>query len=231
MHPLANVDIVGRGDGIRRLRLYSCSGDQVDLELEAKGTPPLTLNYLKSWGSRSENITIDIKPGRSRIPIPIPAELSSDTEASGKLSVVLVSIRDGDGRSRQLPAPILEVDIQRQKPTVRFAKSEKVIITEGDTARAPLRLSGDAPWEVSYTFNGGREKKVILRDANNYLTLAEEGIYRLTKVAFSALYASLTRRSKTLTALDLCPRPRILSRSPSSHDLKWISCRTRLLAR
>jgi nucleoporin POM152 len=172
VHPLANVDIVGRGDGVKRFKLFSCSGDQIDMDLEAKGTPPLTLNYLKSWGSKLENVTIEIKSGRSRIPIMVPDELGSDSGASGKLSITLVSIQDGDGRSRKLPAP-----------TVRFAKSERAVITQGDNARAPLRLTGIPPWEVSYTVNGGKEKRVTMRDANNHLSLADEGVYRLTKVS------------------------------------------------
>jgi hypothetical protein len=93
--------------------------------------------------------------------------------------VTLLSIQDGDGRVRKLPAPTVEVDIHRQKPTVRFAKAGRVVITEGDSAQAPLRLTGDAPWEVTYSLNGGKSKKVNLRDANNHLTLSDAGIYRL----------------------------------------------------
>jgi nucleoporin POM152 len=112
----------------------------------------------------------------------VPKELNSDSGASGKLSVTLLSIQDGDGRVRKLPAPTVEVDIHRQKPMVRFAKASRVVITEGDSAKAPLRLTGDAPWEVTYSLNGGKSKKVNLRDANNHLTLNDAGIYRLVEV-------------------------------------------------
>jgi len=112
----------------------------------------------------------------------VPKELNSESGASGKLSVTLLSIQDGDGRVRKLPAPTVEVDIHRQKPTVRFAKAGRVVITEGESAQAPLRLTGDAPWEVVYTLNGGKPKKVSLRDANNHLTLNDAGMYRLVEV-------------------------------------------------
>jgi nucleoporin POM152 len=36
VHPLANVEVVGRADGPKRLRLYACSGDEVDVYVEAK---------------------------------------------------------------------------------------------------------------------------------------------------------------------------------------------------
>lgn len=182
MHPLANVDISGLRDGLAKRKLYSCSGDTIDIDLEAKGNPPLSLNYLLSYGSKFENKTREIQTGRSKLEINVPKELNAESGASGKLSVTLLSITDGDGRIRKLPAPTVEVDIHRQKPTVRFAKTETVTITEGESARAPLRLTGDAPWEVEYTLNGGKAKKISLRDANNHLTLRDAGVYRLTRV-------------------------------------------------
>lgn len=127
-------------------------------------------------------MTVNIEAGRSKLGLVVPKELNSESEASGKLSVTLLSIQDGDGRVRKLPAPTVEVDIHRQKPTVRFAKAGRVVITEGDSAQAPLRLTGDAPWEVSYSLNGGKAKKVNLRDANNHLTLSGAGMYRLLEV-------------------------------------------------
>ena len=135
-----------------------------------------------SYGSKFENKTINIEAGRSKLGVVVPKELNSESGASGKLSITLLSIQDGDGRVRKLPAPTVEVDIHRQKPTVRFAKAGRAVITEGDSAQAPLRLTGDAPWEVTYSLNGGKSKKVNLRDANNHLTLNDAGIYRLVEV-------------------------------------------------
>ncbi|EIW69014.1 hypothetical protein TREMEDRAFT_71756 [Tremella mesenterica DSM 1558] len=182
VHPLANVGIVGQRDGIRKIKVFSCSGDQVDLALEAKGTAPLKLSYLKSWDGKSENATIDIKSGRSVVPITIPSEYGPDSNAVGKMTVVLTTIEDGDGRIRKLPAPTLEVDINRQKPTVRFVKSEKVVITEGDSVKAALRLAGESPWEVTYSINGRSARPITLRDANNHLVFTEAGVYRLEHV-------------------------------------------------
>jgi nucleoporin POM152 len=169
-------------DGLSRRKLYSCSGDIIDIDLEAKGNPPLSLNYLLSYGAHFDNRTVDIASGRSKISIDVPKELNSESGASGRMSVTLLSITDGDGRVRKLPAPTVEVDIHRQRPTVRFAKSDRSVITEGETARVPLRLTGDAPWEVEYSLDGGKAKKVTLRDANNHLTLKDAGVYRLLKV-------------------------------------------------
>lgn len=36
VHPLANIDFSGRGEGARRKKLFACSSDEVDFEVDAK---------------------------------------------------------------------------------------------------------------------------------------------------------------------------------------------------
>jgi len=81
-----------------------------------------------------------------------------------------------------------------KQPTLRFAKSEKVVITEGEEVKAPLRLTGQAvsilfkriahvqAWEVVYSLNGKDMKPINIRDRNQELTFNQKGVYRLTKV-------------------------------------------------
>lgn len=180
----------------------------VDIDLEAKGNPPLSLNYLLSYGSHFDNKTIEVPSGRSKISVDVPKELNSESGASGRMSITLLSIRDGDGRVRKLPAPTVEVDIHRQKPSVRFAKSDRAVITEGESSRAPLRLTGDAPWEVQYSLNGGKAKKVSLRDANNHLTLQEAGVYRLVSVKDAHCPGLVTATDDTFE-IAFKPRPKV----------------------
>lgn len=75
----------------------------------------MRLTYLKSWNSQAQNVTVQIPSGRSTVVIPVPQELSADSGASGKLAISLLSIVDGNGCERRLPAPTVEVDIDRQK--------------------------------------------------------------------------------------------------------------------
>jgi nucleoporin POM152 len=86
-----------------------------------QGAGPLRLNYLKSWSGQSENVTVPIRPGRTKVTVPVPPALSAESGASGKLSIVLLSIEDGNGCVRKLPAPTVEVDINRQKVGKRVA--------------------------------------------------------------------------------------------------------------
>ncbi|WVR03750.1 hypothetical protein IAU60_000745 [Kwoniella sp. DSM 27419] len=207
VHPLAYADLSGRIGETRRHTLYACSGDEVTIDVDARGIAPLKLAYLKSWSSHSENITIPLTAGRSRVSIPVPRELSASSGANGKLIVALLSIEDGNGCVRKLSTPAVEVDIKRQKPTARFAKSQKVTITEGEVAKAALRLTGNAPWEVTYSING-RENKVTLRDPNNHLKLDQKGTYKLIKVKDAHCPGDVLSGEETFE-VDFKPRPAV----------------------
>ncbi|OCF56504.1 hypothetical protein L486_05354 [Kwoniella mangroviensis CBS 10435] len=205
VHPLANVDMKGRIGDTRRHTLYACSGDQVDVDIEARGIAPLKLTYVKSWSIRSENVTVPITTGRSKISVPVPDELSAKSGANGKLTVALISIEDGNGCVRKLTTPAIEVDIKRQKPTARFAKSQKVTITEGEIAKAPLRLTGEAPWDLTYSVNG-KDRKITVRDPNNHLSFSDKGVYKLVKIKDAHCEGDISTNDSTFE-IDFKPRP------------------------
>ncbi|KIR39704.1 hypothetical protein I307_02685 [Cryptococcus deuterogattii 99/473] len=154
VHPLANVEI---------------------------GIAPLKLTYLTSYSTHSSNTTLPLSLGRSRLSIPVPSALSSTSGASGKLNIALLVIEDGNGCVRKLTNPGIEVDIKRERPTGRMAKTGKAVVTEGEIVKVPLRLTGEAPWDVTYS-NGGKEFTISVRDPNSELSLKDKGLYRLVKI-------------------------------------------------
>lgn len=83
--------------------------------LTSKGTTPLKLTYLKSWSGKSLNETVHISPGRSQVNLHLPEELQAVNGASGKFSVALLSIEDGNGCIKKLSALTYEVDINRER--------------------------------------------------------------------------------------------------------------------
>ncbi|KAK8861645.1 hypothetical protein IAR55_002468 [Kwoniella newhampshirensis] len=198
VHPLANVDLVGSLANTRRQTLYACSGDVVDVDVDARGIAPLKLAYLKTWGTRSENITNDLPSGRSKVSVTVPDELAANSGASGKMSIALLSIEDGNGCVRKISTPAVEIDIKRQK-------SQKVMVTEGEVAKAQLRLTGEAPWEVTYAFDN-REKKITVRDPNNHLSFSDKGVYRLVKVKDAQCEGDVSAADSTFE-IDFKPRP------------------------
>lgn len=92
-----------------------------------------------------------------------------------------MAIEDGNGCIRKLTNPGVEVDIKREKPTGRMAKTGKAVVTQGEIVKVPLRLTGEAPWDVTYS-SGGNEFTLKVRDPNSELSLKDKGVYRLVKV-------------------------------------------------
>ncbi|OWZ31945.1 hypothetical protein C356_05643 [Cryptococcus neoformans c45] len=202
VHPLANVEIV---ENLRRRTLYSCSGDVVDIDIDARGIAPLKLTYLASYSTHSSNTTLPLSLGRSRLSIPVPSALSSTSGASGKLNIALLAIEDGNGCVRKLTNPGVEVDIKREKPTGRMAKTGKAVVTQGEIVKVPLRLTGEAPWDVTYS-NGGREFTLSMRDPNSELSLKDKGVYRLVKVKDSHCPGTVLSGDSAFE-VDFKPRP------------------------
>lgn len=87
---------------------------------------------------------MEVPSGRSHINVPVPSGLNANSGNSGKFSVGLIGLEDGNGCARRLAAPGLEVEVDRVKPTGRFAKggAGRVVVVEGEVARAGMRLTG-----------------------------------------------------------------------------------------
>ena len=95
--------------------MYACSGDKLDLEFEAKGADPLSLSYLESWNGKSKNTTIQVSPGKRKVEISLPEELSAGGGASGKYSISLAAVADGNGCVRKLSGLAMDIEIDRQR--------------------------------------------------------------------------------------------------------------------
>lgn len=178
MHPPASVDITSQ----RKLQYWACSPDKVDIGLEVKGNDPLRLTYRTSWGHKSENVTIPVKSGRQTVTVPVPQDLSAASHNSGLLYITLVGIEDAKGCVKRLSTHQVEVEINRIVPTARFAKSDSVVLKEGESVDVPLRLTGHGPWEVTYSLNGKDQKPIKLQNSNAPLRFSNKGQYHLTSV-------------------------------------------------
>ncbi|KAL7424677.1 hypothetical protein Q5752_000361 [Cryptotrichosporon argae] len=179
VNPPASVDILSP----TKLFLFACSGDEVHVDLELNGNDPLLLAYRIAWGTRSQEHTVSLESGKHRLTVPVPEDLKAGTGAYGKLSLVLVTVEDAKGCVKRLPPRTIEVDINRQKPTVRFAKPATNTIKDGQEIEAPLRLTGQGPWEITYEINGQPfARPITVRRPNQTLRFAREGTYRLTSV-------------------------------------------------
>ncbi|ODN74022.1 hypothetical protein L202_07501 [Cryptococcus amylolentus CBS 6039] len=204
VHPLANAELTGK---LIKPTLYSCSGDVVGVDVEARGIPPLKLTYLTSHGTHSSNTTITLSLGRTNLQIPVPDALSSSNpSASGKLHINLLSIEDGNGCVRKLEsAKSVEVNVKREKPSARLASGGSKQVREGEIVKVPLRLTGERPWKVVYEVDG-KQQKVTLNDPNAAIQLKSEGIHKLVKVNDATCPGEILDPSSTFT-ISYLPRP------------------------
>ncbi|BEJ16915.1 hypothetical protein CspHIS471_0603160 [Cutaneotrichosporon sp. HIS471] len=178
VHPPASVEILSS----RRLKYWACSPDEVNIDLAIKGNDPLQLTYRASWEGNTHNITTSVKSGNQRLTVPVPQKLNSNSGNVGTMTVTLVSIEDAKGCIKRLPSHQIDVDIDRQLPTVQFSRPQQVTVKEGEKVDVPLRLSGNGPWKVTYTLDDKEQKPVSVRSSNSPLTFMNKGTYKLVKV-------------------------------------------------
>ncbi|TXT07511.1 hypothetical protein VHUM_03231 [Vanrija humicola] len=180
VHPPASVDIIGA----TRYQLFACSPDEFDINLGIMGNDPLHITYRKSWGTQSQNVTVPVKSGKFRLTVPVPEDLAAKSGNSGKLAVALISVEDANGCVKRLPTRLVEVDIDRHRPTVQFAKQDHVVIKEGDRkgVDVPLRLTGRGPWDIVYTLDGKEQPVIRTTSPNSPLNFKQKGKYQLVRV-------------------------------------------------
>lgn len=165
------------------MQYWACSPDKVDVDLEIKGNDPLKLTYRTSWGHNSENVTIPVKSGKQTVTVPLPEELEAKSGNTGHFAVTLMSVEDAKGCVKRLSSHQVEAQIDRIVPTARFAKSQSVVVKEGETVDAPLRLTGHGPWEVTYALDGKNQKPIRLNNHNSALRFSHKGRYTLAAVS------------------------------------------------
>lgn len=126
VHPLATAELLGP----RQRKLYACSGNEVEVQFETKvssfsllssltdieqGANPLSLSYHVYHNGQASNQTWRGAPGRQSMRVPVPYELSDERGGSGRFSITLLSVEDGNGCARKLAAPTIDIDVDRKR--------------------------------------------------------------------------------------------------------------------
>lgn len=128
--------------------VHSCEGETVQVEVELQGVAPWEIEY-SVVGQRTRTIS-DITKSPYAFDIQIPASIAKH---GGQFALSLESVQDGNSCRRPLATDDLLVEVRRTKPTARFHGTEgsrSVLIRDGESAKIPLRLSGERPWTVTY---------------------------------------------------------------------------------
>lgn len=100
-----------------------------------------------------------------------------------------LKIQDANECVKGLEARDVLIDVRRDRPTAFFYTENKreatALIAEGETARLPLRLTGEGPWKVSYRNvdkDGKKVRNLVLRDPNAEIEVKDAGHYELVSV-------------------------------------------------
>ncbi|TBU54901.1 hypothetical protein BD310DRAFT_885314 [Dichomitus squalens] len=208
VHPPPSADFVGNVHGGRgKKSISSCSGSNVDVEIELRGTAPWNIEVQIVGPRGSEIIPFrDIQTARQSLSLPIPKAIDRD---GGSFEVELVNVEDAYKCKRSLSVPGIAVNVRRNLPTVRFygkPDQRRVTILDHEQAILPLRLTGEGPWRVQYRRQGGPIERATLKSLNDELRVNAAGTYELIGVNDSQCPGTIVESESTYR-VDHIPRP------------------------
>lgn len=191
-HPLSSAEFtapIRQHDD--RAVMQSCSGGQAEADVRFSGNGPWDLTYAVRAGESVETKTVEgVKESPHTLKIDIPKAVS---ESGGLVTVSLVKIRDARGCEKSLATRDLNVEVRRVQPSVGFLpikadpKGRALEVLAGKAAKLPIRLSGQGPWHVDYSYRANESAEEVdlsasLSNVDGELLAEHPGLYRIKRV-------------------------------------------------
>ena len=143
-----------------------CAGETISIPVQLTGTPPWSLTYT------IDNQTPVTLTGITASPCMITAS------QTGTYRVTALSDAQFTGNCFTGSTTLIEKPV----PTATVL-SNSIDYCAGQTAQAQIQFSGQGPWEITYSVNGGNNIVVSGITANPYLLeVTQPGVYALTGV-------------------------------------------------
>ncbi|KZT54109.1 hypothetical protein CALCODRAFT_500232 [Calocera cornea HHB12733] len=183
VHTHADADLVR--PSAQPLKLWSCSGDSLDIDLKLQGVAPWNIELQISSPHETKPLRLTgITSKDYQVSIPLPSDVH---EYGGHFDIALVSVEDKKGCRRALNRPRIGVDVSRNKATARFtgaaAGMRDVHIIQGKSTKLPVRVTGDGPIRVRWeNLDDGVPHWTTVRGQSEDLTVSHAGRYRLLEV-------------------------------------------------
>lgn len=153
VHPLADAAFTAARDAEDAV-VRSCGRARAAAEVALSGHGPWELTYSVrgAGGAAGAPRTVAVNASRFTLDVELPADVVA---ANTRATISLERLRDGKGCERRLATRDLRVDVSHARPTVGFlpggeAAPRVFTVRDGAAARLPLRLTGAAPWRVTY---------------------------------------------------------------------------------
>lgn len=190
-HPLSSAEFTApiRAHDDRAV-MQSCSGKQAEADVKFSGAGPWDLTYAVRTGDGIETKVVE---GITQSPHKLKIDIPKTVAASGGLvTVSLVKIRDARGCEKSLATRDLNVEVRRVQPSVGFLpiKGDKVRhleVLSGKAARLPVRLSGQGPWQVDYSYRADESADEVdlvasLHNVDAEILAEHPGLYRIKRI-------------------------------------------------
>lgn len=189
------------------LRKQACLDEPVAFDVNMQGAKPFTLEYELVHGDRRTKYEErDITEDR----ITIETERLRN---GGEYILNLAGITDGLG-CKELLNQEAHISVRHQRPRASFGHLEgkrSVRSLEGKQVSLPVRLTGEAPWAVSYhtkDLPGASLKTVNFTSSNSFLKVSSAGDYELTDVCDVLCPGSVDGAANLFEVLRI-PRPEL----------------------
>ena len=184
----------------------ACLDEVVNLNLNFQGEGPWNLEYEVVHGGKREKHTVkDIEEGSRDIVI-------GPLTDGGDFTVTLVSVQDKT-RCKVFLSEEAKIHVRQQRPKAAFGRLESkrtVTALQGRTVSLPVRLTGQAPWVVSYRHSGNSAAVTTrkLLSSNDNIRVDHPGTYELVDVRDDSCPGIIDETAKTFK-IEWVPRPSI----------------------
>ncbi|KAI3339338.1 hypothetical protein F4824DRAFT_498603 [Ustulina deusta] len=186
--------------------LAACLDEKKSLDVNLRGDKPFNLEWeLVHDGKRVSEKATNISSSSFTIKTP-------SLSAGGDYTLALKSIQDKSGCKVFLQEEV-KISVRRQRPRAAFGLLENrrsATVVEAAQFNIPLKLSGDAPWWVTYrNLNGtnGTQIREAL-SANDFIEATEQGTYEIIRVMDFQCPGSIDPKANTFE-LKWFPRPEL----------------------
>ncbi|CAG8972902.1 hypothetical protein HYALB_00001322 [Hymenoscyphus albidus] len=185
----------------------ACIEEPVQMDVDLFGEKPFTLDWeLVHHGKRERFKQSNIEEDTFKI---ATAALLS----GGEYTLALTSVQDKTGCKIFLNNAI-KFNVRQQRPKAAFGQIEgryKTVEVEGKSVKVPLRLSGQAPWTITYrNVNDADERHYtkIAKSTNDFISVDKNGIFELLDVRDEQCPGTVERKASTFQ-IDWVARPQI----------------------
>ena len=198
VYPLPGVKFVNTD--VRK----TCIGESLSVPVRMIGSGPWNLTYdIVDGSGKRQSFVERIESTEYTLELP-------EFKKGGRGTVSLRSITDSSGCKVQLGEEDLVIDVRREKPSAKFY-AKTVTGRDGDVMQLPLRLTGEGPWRLTYSWekNGQQsQREHYITDPNGHIETRSDGVYTLLNVYDSSCPGVIKPGNDKFEVMWI-PRPRL----------------------